>query len=108
MTASINDFDGISIEHEHLLKLVMEGVSVASAAAAALPHGAGREFSHIDFAAVSALQTVNSLLAAASAQCTLAPPPPVNIDMVTDATGALILRCRHASQHRWKLDGTKI
>jgi hypothetical protein len=104
----INKFDGISVNQEHLIELIMAGVRLASDATAALPHGANREMYHLDSARLSALHAVNSLLTAASAKCTLAPPPPVDIDMLPDATGNLILRCRHAMPHRWKLDGTKL
>jgi hypothetical protein len=105
---SLDKFDGISVDHAHLLELVRIGANLASAAVAAVPASFGnRELHHMDFAKFAALQAVNSLLAAASAKCTLSPPPPADVDMVTDGTGTLIYRCQHKTPHRWKLDGTR-
>ncbi|HJY18283.1 MAG TPA: hypothetical protein VJ353_11665 [Xanthobacteraceae bacterium] len=105
---SLDKFEGISVAHAHLLDLVKIGSNLAAAATAAAPASfANRELHHMDFAKFAALQAVNSLLAAASAKCTLSPPPPVDIDMITDGTGALIYRCQHKTPHRWKLDGTR-
>lgn len=55
-----------------------------------------------------AVERVNSLLATSSARCRQNPPPPTDIEMVTDETGRLIYRCQHKTPHSWKLDGTPI
>lgn len=51
------------------------------------------------------IQRVNDLLMMASARCGLDPPPPPSIDTVVDDDGSLVYRCRHATPHRWWLNG---
>lgn len=55
-----------------------------------------------------AVERVNALLATSSARCRQNPPPPADIEMVTDETGRLVYRCQHTTPHSWKLDGTPI
>jgi hypothetical protein len=104
---SIEKFDGITVEQKGFIDPIMKGVGLASATALILPPPASRELLRLDFAMAAALQSVNSLLAAASTKCTL-DAPPADIDLVTDASGGLIYRCHHKHAHRWKLDGTKM
>src|ERR1700691_4950121 len=101
----IENFNGISAGREYLLMELGGSVRLASSVAAALPLSANRELHRI--ALLSAVHTVNALLGAASAKCDLEPPP-ADIDMVTDSSGELILRCQHKTPHRWKLDGERI
>jgi len=101
----IETIDGISVGNKLVLQFLSNSIGLASSIAAALPSPISRELQRIVM--LSAVHTVNSLLAASSSQCMLAVPP-AEIDMVTDTSGGLILRCKHTTPHRWKLDGTKI
>ena len=53
---------------------------------------------------MSAIQTLNLMIAASSAQCTLAKPP-ADIDTTLDDKGDLIYRCQHKQPHKWDMQG---
>ena len=101
----IETIDGISVGNKLVLQFLTNSIGLASSVAAPLPSSISRELQRIVM--LSAVHTVNSLLAASNSQCMLTAPP-AEIDMVTDTSGALILRCKHTTPHRWKLDGTKL
>lgn len=61
----------------------------------------------VELAMFSAMQSVNSLLAAAGGMCKQRLPHS-QIYMTTDGSGQLIYRCGHANVHRWNLSGQPI
>jgi len=100
----ISSIEGISA-NKPLLAALKTSVELASSVMASLPvAGSGGVYR---IAVLSAIHTVNSLLAASSAQCTLGAPP-ADIDMVQDSSGNLIYRCQHAKPHQWTLAGSPI
>jgi hypothetical protein len=101
----LEQLEGISASRKPLLSALMSSIEVASKIQAELVNPAEHQVYRMVMS--SALQTVNALLTAANAQCTLAPPP-ANIDMVPDNTGALIYCCEHPKPHRWNLKGERI
>lgn len=68
---------------------------------------AERDRSGIGVAVLSAMLTVNAILAAAAAQCTRTKPA-ADIEIQTASDGRLIYRCQHSNSHSWELDGTVI
>ena len=110
MVQALSTFEGITTSQPQGLDLLTKSVELAAAlheasrpALRAFPLAPQVE----RLALLSAIHTVNSLLAVASAQCSLSPPP-ASIDMVTDASGELIYRCEHPDPHRWSLDGARL
>jgi hypothetical protein len=101
----IDAIDGISTGHAYVLKDVMSGVELASSLISTRSESPVGGLHRV--ALLSAIHTVNSLLAASSAKCSRAAPP-ADIDLVTDSSGDLIYRCQHKSPHSWKLDGDPI
>ncbi len=57
-------------------------------------------------ASAAALGGMNSLMAAAMAQCTI-DPPPAAISGITNASGDIVLRCNHPTPHEWDRNGTR-
>ena len=108
MVESLSAFEGITTSQPEGLALLAKSVELAVALQTA-SRPALKAFDLIPsvqrLATLSAIHTVNALLAVASAQCTR-DTPPANVDMVTDAAGELVYRCEHAKPHWWKLDGT--
>lgn len=64
-------------------------------------------FAPTKIAAEAAMQVVRSLLIAVQRKCPLAQPP-AEVDQDYDATGNMILRCRHPSPHEWDGMGKRI
>lgn len=54
----------------------------------------------------AALLSINTMLSASSAQCTLAAPAEA-INMTNNSTGRLVYRCAHSPPHEWDLGGTR-
>jgi len=105
MAKSIVEFEGVVIGDRELAPAIdraaenadfLHGRSTAEKVFA----DAGRS---LGFAAAASIASVNALMAAASAQCSIGGSP-VAIDMVVEGSD-LIYRCRHSSPHRWRLDG---
>jgi hypothetical protein len=55
----------------------------------------------------SAIQTLNLLMAASNAKCTLARPP-AEIDTTLNEKGDLIYRCQHKKPHEWDMQGHRL
>ena len=53
------------------------------------------------------IAAMNPALFASKATCQIAAPPAA-VDVTTDSSGELIIRCRHAPCHEWGLDGKKL
>jgi hypothetical protein len=89
-----------------------EGFRHALALARSLPHlgppdGYALRYALLSQVRLAAAAAMTSLLAAASAECDL-DTPLAAIDMLPDAAGSLIYRCRHKSAHEWDLSGNRI
>lgn len=60
--------------------------------------------STLNLVGMSAIQSVNAMLSAASVKCHLAAPPE-DIDVRLDGSGRLVYRCYHSPAHEWDLAG---
>ena|SRR5450759_5403504 len=101
----VDKIEGIVAPNKFLRSALKTSVELANSLAGILPDNEHLPLRRITL--LSAIHTVNALLAASSAKCTLSSPP-ADIDMVPDSTGDLILRCQHPHPHMWKLGGEKI
>lgn len=107
---SLDKVKGISLagdvsERELTLRLLRASLPVASELALKAAISGG--FGPVSIAAMSAIQTVTALFAAASPRCNLAVPAE-DIDPKVDNNGNLIYRCRHSPAHEWDFSGKKI
>lgn len=94
--ASVSDFEGLSLEHPAVARLVDASLELTQEIAVRLswqPEVAR-------FALIAALGAANALLAAAASKCTLGPRP-ADINVTTDVNGDLVLRCGHSPPHEW-------
>lgn len=107
MVKDFTSFDGIKVENKNLARQAYDIAQQSEALDAAVVRDELTRDVALEFALVSMIAAVNALLAAATAKC-YRKNPPADIDYTTNAKGDLILRCRHASPHEWKLDGTKL
>jgi hypothetical protein len=112
MLARIDQFANVEIGTADLVEAIEAGARhVEALAALSRVRRFGLEGPReplLDLALSAGLQSVNALLAVSAARCRIAPPPPADVEMVTDAAGELIYRCLHKKPHRWKLDGTPL
>jgi hypothetical protein len=102
------DLSGVRIErrdaHQHLRGAVQHAVEATLLVARTVP---GAPNGAMKLAAVAALQTVNALMSAVGARCTLAAPPE-DIEMSPDSAGHLIYQCFHNPAHKWDLNGSQL
>jgi hypothetical protein len=105
MTTSLKDFDGVSVGNQVVLDVLTKSVGLASSLLSVLPGSITHEVQRM--AALSAINTVSSLLVVAGAKCNL-DVPPADIGAVTDSSGNLIYRCHHKQPHSWDLNGHKL
>jgi hypothetical protein len=112
MAGKIDQFADIEVGNASLVDSIAAGArhaeGLASRSQALRLEWKGRREPLLDLALSASVQSVNALLAVSAARCRVAPPPPADIEMVTDAAGELIYRCQHRTPHRWKLDGTPL
>lgn len=101
----IGNFEGIVASNEFLHGPLKKSLEVASALARLLPESDFLQMRRMSL--MAAVNTVNALLAASSAKCTLANPP-ADIDVLPGSTGDLIMRCQHPQPHMWDLEGHKL
>ncbi|RUU02208.1 hypothetical protein EOD23_20240 [Mesorhizobium sp. USDA-HM6] len=100
----IDEFPHVRIKRKDLVPEIMTSVQIAER----LASEASKQLDPRSPNVTHAIQKVNGMLMSASARCGQDPPPPADIEMITDADGRLIYRCQHATPHKWKLDGTPI
>jgi|SRR6187397_1209396 len=101
---TITQIEGISAA-KALGPALKFGVDLASSLHELLPDSANPALHRATL--LSAIQTLNLMIAASSAQCTLAAPP-ADIDTTLDDKGDLIYRCQHKKPHKWDMQGHRL
>jgi len=96
--------EGIQSERDIVLRLLKATLPVASELA--IKAAESSTFSPLAIAANAALNSVITLVAAATPKCNLAAPAE-DIDVRVDSSGNMIFRCRHNTPHEWDLGGRR-
>jgi hypothetical protein len=100
----ITQIEGISAGEE-LGAALKFGADLASSLHQLLPDSANPALHRATL--MSAIQTLNLMIAASNAQCTRAAPP-ADIDITLNEQGDLIYRCQHKQPHKWDMQGHRI
>ncbi len=104
MVKRVENLEGVKLSSAEYADALASGVEQLEALQAVEGRGMRRKM-----ALASSVHSFNLLMTAAETICQRsASQPDAEIDLVTDANGRLIYRCRHDPSHEWDLDGNVI